>query len=121
VWFNGFGYAGLALSLSFVATFNAVLLAAFMRSRIGGINGRVVAISLMKILCATAVMGAVVYGLTTVSHTWLGSVRLSRIADVAIGVPAGAVVFYASASALGIAEIAEAREAILRRFRKQVC
>jgi hypothetical protein len=52
------------------------------------------------------------------AHALFASARLARIADVAIGVPAGALVFYAAASALGIAEIQEARESLLRRFRK---
>ena len=116
VGFNGLGYAGLALSLSLVSTFNAVLLVVFIRPRIGGINGNVVVVSLIKILAATAVMAGVVYALTTASHAWISSIRLARIADVAIGVPAGALIFYASASALRIAEIAEAREAVLRKF-----
>ncbi len=113
----GLGYAGLALSPSFVATFNALLLAAFIRPRIDGIDGSVIAASLAKILAATAVMSAMVYAITAGTHFWIASLRLSRMADVAIGVPAGAVVFYAAASALGIAEIAEAREAVWRKFR----
>jgi peptidoglycan biosynthesis protein MviN/MurJ (putative lipid II flippase) len=121
VGFNGLGYAGLALSLSLVSTFNAVLLVAFIRPRIGGINGSVVAVSLIKILGATAVMGGVVYALTAASHAWMSSIRSARIADVVFGVPAGALAFYAAASALRIAEIAEAREALLRKFRKSVC
>ena len=118
VGFSGLGYAGLALSLSLVSTFNAVLLATFIRPRIGGINGGVIAVSLAKILVAASVMAAVVYALTLASHAWAGSVRLSRIADVTVGVPAGAIVFYLTASALGIAEITEAREAVLRKFRR---
>jgi putative peptidoglycan lipid II flippase len=116
--YGGLGYAGLALSVSLVATVNAVLLAAFIRPRIGGLNGRVIAVSLIKILSAAAVMGAVVYGLTALSHASLTSVPSARIADVVLGVPAGAIVFYATASALGIDEIAEARDAVLRKLRK---
>lgn len=114
--FAGLGYAGLALSLSLVSTFNALLLAAFIRPRIGGINGRVILSTLARILCAAAAMGAVVYCLTLASHAAVSSIRLSRIADIVIGVPSGAVVFYVTASALGIAEIAEARDAVLHKF-----
>lgn len=110
------GYAGLALSVSLVATFNAILLAVFIRRRIGGLNGHVIVVSLAKILCAAVVMGAVVRSLTALSHASLHSVRSARIADVLLGVPAGALVFYATASALRIDEIAEAREAVLRRL-----
>ena len=115
----GFGYAGLALSVSLVAIVNAMLLAAFIRSRIGGLNGRVILVSLCKILLAAGIMAAVVYTLTWASHAYLGSrLRLARIADVALGVPAGAFVYYTAASALGIAEIAETRDAVLRKLGK---
>ena len=117
--FVGLGYAGLALSLSLVSTFNALLLVVFIRPRLGGINGRVIAGSLARILCAAAAMGAVVYGVTVASHAAVSSIRLSRIVDVVIGVPSGAVVFYLAASALGIAEIAEARDAVLHCFRRR--
>jgi hypothetical protein len=66
-------------------------------------------------------MGAAVYGVTLASHAYFDATRLSRIADVIAGVPVGAVVFYMAASALGIAEIGEATEAALRRFRSSVC
>lgn len=113
----GLGYAGLALSLSLVSTLNAVLLAAFIRPRLGGIGGPLIAVSLGKILVAAAVMGAAVYAVTSASHSFFQSIKLARIADVAVGVPVGAIVFYAIASVLGIAEMAEAREAVLRKLR----
>jgi hypothetical protein len=65
-------------------------------------------------------MAAVVFGVTTASHSLLHSIRLARIADVAIGVPAGALVFCLAASALGIAAIHEAREAMLRKLRRRL-
>jgi putative peptidoglycan lipid II flippase len=115
----GFGYAGLALSVSLVAAINAILLAAFIRSRIGGLNGRVILVSLCKILLAAGIMAAVVYGLTAASHAALGSrIRLARIADVVLGVPTGAFIYYLAASALDIPEIAETREAVLRKLGK---
>jgi hypothetical protein len=76
--------------------------------------------SLGKILLASAVMAACVYGVTTASHAWVESVRLARIVDVAVGVPAGALVFYATASALGIAELADASGAVRRKFGRAV-
>lgn len=112
--FGGLGYAGLALSLSLVSTINAMLLAALIRPRIGGINGRVIAGSLGKILLAAGVMGVTLHGLTLASQPS----RFARIVDVVVGVPVGALVFYAAASALGIAEITEAREAVLRKLRR---
>lgn len=103
------GYPGLALSLSLVSTFNAVTLAVFIRPRLGGINGHAIALSLAKILFAAAVMGAAVYGVT--------ALRLPRAFNILLGVPIGAAIFYFTASALGIPELAEARDAALRKFR----
>jgi putative peptidoglycan lipid II flippase len=115
---SGLGFAGLALSLSLVSTFNALALAALIRRRTGGIDGRAIASSAVRILLAAAVMAIAVRGITLGVHAVLASAKLARIADVALGVPGGAVVFYAAASALGIPEIHEAREALLRRLRK---
>ena len=116
--YAGLGYAGLALSLSLVSTFNAAVLAVFIRPRIGGINGRVIAVSLGKILIAASMMGAVVYALITGSHAHARPTGLARIVDVGIGVPAAALTFYAAASALGITEVGAARGAFLRKLRK---
>lgn len=114
---TGLGYAGLALSLSVVSIFNAVLLAVLIRPRIGGIGGRVISLNLGKILLAAAAMGALVYGVTLLSHAGIASARLARIVDVVAGVPAGALVYYGAASALGIAELDDARDAVLRKLR----
>lgn len=116
--FRGFGYAGLALSLSLVSTFNAVTLAVLIRRRIGGIRGGNMVVSLVKILAASAAMGGAVYGVTLASHRLAGPVTLARALDISLGVPVGALVFYAAASALEIAELSEAREAALRKLRR---
>jgi putative peptidoglycan lipid II flippase len=115
---SGLGFAGLALSLSLVSTCNALMLATLIRRRTGGIDGRAIASSTIRILLATALMALAVHGVTLGAHAILASTRLARIADVALGVPAGALVFYAAASALGIPEIQEARESLLRRLGK---
>jgi putative peptidoglycan lipid II flippase len=117
--FRGLGYAGLALSLSIVSTLNAVLLAAAIRHKIGGIGGGVIAVRLSKILMASAVMGAVVYTLTAVLQGVFASAKLSYVANVVVGVPAGAMVFYAVASLLRIPEMTEARDALTRRFQRK--
>jgi putative peptidoglycan lipid II flippase len=115
-WF-GLGHAGLALSLSAVSIFNSLALLALIRPRLGGLGGRRIVLSFAKILAASALMGAVCLALVHVSP--------SRLFNVAVGIPLGAVVFYATASLLQISELADARQALLRkrfslngRFRK---
>jgi putative peptidoglycan lipid II flippase len=109
VRFLHLGHAGLALSLSMVSIFNAIVLLALIRPRIGGIRGHEVARSFGKILVAAAVMGAVIL---TVVHF-----STSRAVDVLAGIPIGAAVFYSIASWLHIPELADARDALLRKLR----
>jgi putative peptidoglycan lipid II flippase len=115
----GFGHAGLALSTSAVATFSALTLLVLIQSRIGGLEIRRMLTALLKILAASAVMGVVCHGVVGVSHAFVRGSGAARIADVLVGVPAGAAVFYAVAAALRAPELDEARDALLRRFRRR--
>jgi putative peptidoglycan lipid II flippase len=105
----GWGHAGLALSLSVVSIFNSLALLALMRPKLGTLGGRRILISFAKILAAAIAMGAVCLLIVRSSH--------SRLFNVAVGIPAGAVVFYAAASVLRIPELADARDAVVRKFR----
>ncbi len=105
----GFGFAGLALSSSVVSTFSAISLLLLLRARIGGINGREMAASVARIGAAAAVMGVVCYGVVSGRHSpWM---------TVALGIPAGVASFYLAAAALGVRELADARESVLKRIR----
>ncbi|MES1261674.1 MAG: hypothetical protein ABUS49_08060, partial [Acidobacteriota bacterium] len=84
--------------------------------RIGGIRGREIALRLGKILLAAALMGAVCLSIVHASN--------SRVVHVLLGIPAGALTFYAAASALRIPELAETRGIVagkLRRKTQGVC
>jgi putative peptidoglycan lipid II flippase len=115
------GHAGLALSTSAVAIFGAVALFGILSTRIGGIYGRSLAASILKITAASAVMGAAVW----LSSRWiegaLGSARLGRLVDLAASIPFGLVVFYLSCRLLRVSELELATRAlagpILRRLR----
>ena len=52
------GFEGLALGTAVAAMFNAALLLVLLRTRLGGLDGRALAIALLKISAAAAVMGA---------------------------------------------------------------
>ena len=118
----GFGHAGLALTTSVVSTFTSLTLLLLLRGKIGGVEGRKMLVSLAKILGAAAVMGLVCRAVVVASHALPISPLLSRIADVSIGIPAGAAVFYAVAAALHIPGLQEAREALagklIRKFQR---
>ncbi len=74
---------------------------------------------LVKILAASTVMGVVCHEVVAASHALLRAPGAARIVDVLVGVPAGAVVFYAVATALRVPELREARDALFRKFRGQ--
>ena len=106
------GHAGLALSLSTVSIFNALMLLLLLSRRIGGIRGHDILSSLLKILIAAAAMGVACQAVVYLSP--------SRAVDVLAGIPIGAMVFYVIASALRIPELTDARDTILRKP-NQVC
>ena len=112
----GVGHAGLAFTASVVSTFTSVTLLLLIRRKIGGIEGPAVALSLLKILAASAAMAVVCHGIVAFSHAMPIAPTLARIADIAIGVPAGAATFYGAAAALRLSELEEARDALLEKL-----
>jgi putative peptidoglycan lipid II flippase len=114
------GHAGLALSTSAVAIFGALALFAILRPRIGGIHGRALAASLTKIVVASAVMGGAVWMSSHGVHRWLGPGRLASLVDLAISIPFGLLIFYASCRLLQVEELQLATRSlagpILRRL-----
>jgi putative peptidoglycan lipid II flippase len=116
----GLGHAGLALSTSIVAIFNFTALLWAMRSRIQGIHGRELLSSLMKVVAASAVMGAVCFGSSHVMRDWLGMGKWARVADLAVSLPLGLAVFYAAARALRVTELEMAGAAIAGPLRRRL-
>jgi putative peptidoglycan lipid II flippase len=116
----GFGHAGLALAVSVVSTFSALTLLVLLRPKIGGVQGREILAGAAKIATAAAAMGAVCYAVVLGSHTLVRTPGLARIADIAAGVPAGALSFYTVAASLRVPELTAARATLLRKFRRAV-
>jgi putative peptidoglycan lipid II flippase len=106
------GHAGLALSTAAVATFGGVALFVILRDRVGGIYGRNLLESVWKITVASAVMGAAVVLSNHWMESWLGVDRLGRLADLAVSIPLGLVVFYAACRALRVSELELAARAL---------
>ncbi len=113
----GLGHAGLALSTSMVAIFSFIALALAIRGRIGGIYGRELLTSGIKVLAASALMGAVCYASSHLVRGWLGIGKVARLADLGVSIPVGLAVFYAAARSLRIAELELAHAALPARFR----
>jgi putative peptidoglycan lipid II flippase len=110
--FTGLGHAGLALSTAAVATFGGAALFVILRNRIGGIYGRNLIESIWKIIGASAVMGAVVLVSSNAIEGWLGVSRGGRLADLALSIPLGFVVFYAVCRMLRVSELELATRAL---------
>ncbi len=107
------GHAGLALTTSAVAIFGAIALFAILRPRIGGIYGRDLGISILKITLASAVMGGAVWMSSHGIQHWLGQGRLARLTDLALSIPFGLLVFYGSCRVVRVAELELATRSLL--------
>ena len=99
------GHAGLALSTSSVALFSFLALLWAMRVRIGGIHGRGLLSSALKVTAASLAMGAACYASSHLLRGSLGVSRWARLADLAVSIPLGLAVYYAAARWLRIAEL----------------
>jgi putative peptidoglycan lipid II flippase len=104
----GLGHAGLALSLSAVSIFNALVLITFLSRKIGGVDAPVLFTRLLKIVAASALMGMVCIGIVRALH--------SRALIILVGVPIGIAVFYGAGVTLRIPELVDARDALLRKL-----
>lgn len=113
------GYAGLALGTSIAALVNAGLQLFLLRRHLGGIEGRQVAATLVKILVAAAAMGGAAWYVDAMAATMLpGPALPMQAARVALAIGAALLVLAGAASALGLREFHEAREMVLGRFRR---
>ncbi|HYP06587.1 MAG TPA: murein biosynthesis integral membrane protein MurJ [Bryobacteraceae bacterium] len=99
------GHEGLALSTSAVAVVSSIALFIIMRNRVGGIYGRNLWRTFLRVSFASALMGAVVWCSTTYLGRPLGTSKLARVADLAVSIPLGMAVLYAAYKALRITEL----------------
>jgi putative peptidoglycan lipid II flippase len=108
----GWGHAGLAMSTSAVATFSAVALFVIMRNRIGGIYGRNLWSSFVKVSIASAAMGATVYASSYGLHRLIENRKFAAFADLAFSIPLGMAVLWLACRALNVPELESAVTAL---------
>jgi len=111
------GYRGLALGTAIAAVFNALALLALLGRRIGGLEGARIATALLKIMIASAVMGAA----ALLMSRWLeaavpGEQWYMRMMQVFGAIAAGVIVLMGSAKLLRIAELDAAMSRVVRRI-----
>ena len=114
------GFRGLALGTAIAAALNAVILLWLLRRRLGGLDGRVLGIAVLKISIASAAMGAAAY----LSAAWLTQVlpghgELVRAARVFIPIGIALAVLAASAQLLRIEEFKAATLRVRSRFSRR--
>ena len=121
--FAGLGHAGLALSTSVVALFGFFLLFEILRRRIGGVYGRELAGGIGKVLFASLIMAGATALSSHEMERWLGVSQLARLADLAVSIPLGLLIFYGMCRALGLHEVDMAIGAftrpVSRRFQRK--
>lgn len=111
------GYRGLALGTAIAALINAVVLLWLLRGRIGGIEGRRVAVSMIKITAASLVMGVAAH----YTVAWITSLtpqggELAKGIRVFGAIGISLAVLAASARVLRIQEFADATSRVMQRF-----
>ena len=114
----GLGHRGLALSTSFVAITNFLLLYAMMRQHTGRLETGAMLTTLAKIAVAGAVLGVVCWAAQ--HFIFPDATRLpewKRIVAVAATIALGGGAFFAIAYVLGIPELREAGALVRKRFR----
>jgi len=110
------GFRGLALGTTLSGLFNAALLLWRLATRMGGVDGRRVAVTFAKTLIAASVMAAAAW----LAEHWLVGLLPSpstaaRLVRVGVSISTGVVVLAAAARLLRIAEFDEAWRSVLAR------
>src|SRR5215470_12845334 len=111
-----FGHVGLAFSTSSVALVNFVLLALFMRCRIGRLEGSRLGNTLARICVAAIPMAAAAWLVSELSGRLPLAGIVPRLVRVSASITLAAIVFYVACRLLRIQELDEAIEAIVGRF-----
>jgi putative peptidoglycan lipid II flippase len=110
------GYSGLALGTALAAIFNAAMLLWLLYRRLGGLDGRPVAIAALKIGVASVLMAVA----ARVCWQWTvealpGNGEIMRLVRVMLSIGVGVIVLAAVARLLRVEEFNEASRRLFRR------
>jgi len=113
------GYRGLALGTSITAILNAAIQLFLLRREIHGLEGTRIAASFARVIVASAVMG----GVTWITHELMldalpGSSLALQIVRLLVTIGVSLAALAGMAQLLRIQEFGEARDLVLRRFKR---
>jgi putative peptidoglycan lipid II flippase len=117
----GLGYVGLCLATTVAATLHAVIMMLLLRRRLGGIEGKRVAITvgktLLASLLATAACWAAFRLFGAISPAGTAGIKIHALLTLLVGLAAGAAVYVLSALLLRIEEMKHVTGILQRRRR----
>jgi putative peptidoglycan lipid II flippase len=108
-------HTGLALATAIANAANLAGLMWLLRRRLGGLGGRALAASVLRVGAASAFMAAVVAAVAYLADWGPAGAWPARYARPLAGVLAGALAYLAAARLLGLAEMGELWRALRRR------
>ena len=112
------GIRGLALATAIAATVNAGLLFWLLSRRIGGLDAKHIAAVTLKIVIASAAMGAASYFAEAQLRAWWpGTAVIAKLLRVGGGIGAGVITLVIAAHFLHIEEFRQATDRVLKRVR----
>ena len=113
------GFRGLALGTSIAALFNAALLMILLRRKLQGIEGGRVLASFLRILVASAAMGAAAAGVDIALGVWLpGPSLVLQIVRLSAAIGVALAVLAAGAHLLRIREFGQAVALVTRKLKR---
>ncbi|MFA5786028.1 MAG: murein biosynthesis integral membrane protein MurJ [Actinomycetota bacterium] len=110
---------GLAVGTTLAYTLGAVIMAARMRRRLGGIEGRSIASGIGRAILASAVMAVGAWTAARATGMLVDTeAAAGQAAQVLVGLLTGAILYLAAGTALRIEELAALRTLVFGRFRR---
>jgi putative peptidoglycan lipid II flippase len=111
------GLRGMALAHATSYVVGTAGLVALLRRRIGSIDGRRIARTVVNVTVAGAASAAAAFAVTAVWDAGADASVLIQAAEVGLAIVLGMLVFLAGALILRVGEVDDLRKAVLRRFR----
>jgi putative peptidoglycan lipid II flippase len=113
------GVQGLALGHALGYTFAAVTAGLILRRRLGGLEGRALALGLAKVLAAAVLTGAAAWGSARLISEVLGAdTLLEQLIQVGAGVMAGLIIFIGAAMLFRMEELELVKRTLRSRLRR---